>query len=386
MTMLVLGMTLSFFMKKTLIITLEYPPQIGGIASYVYNLAAHLPVEQAVICAPKIKGDTEFDQKNSWKTYRARPLFLLFWPRWFRLLWHAWRICKKEKIEQVYIHHALPVGYIGLFLLKIMKLPYTIFLHGSDLFWARKNWWKKRQFRRVCGRAQTIVVNSEYMRHEIGNTVENLSDVRVVYPCAADVFLQPVDHTKVEQVRAQFSLSGKRVMITASRLVDRKGHAILASVFAEILKRVPNAVWLIIGDGPEKNNVIKILQKNNLTGVVRFLPAVPLLELPIYFAAADLFVLLTHTDRDGVNEAWGQAFLEAAAMYLPTVAGVCGGAAEAVENGVTGMVIEATNTTAVVNTISDLLQNIDYARGLGKAGHERVSREFTWDNQIKKLE
>ena len=52
------------YMKKTLIITLEYPPQIGGIASYVYNLAAHLPVEQAVICAPKIKGDTEFDQKN----------------------------------------------------------------------------------------------------------------------------------------------------------------------------------------------------------------------------------------------------------------------------------------------------------------------------------
>ena len=108
---------------KTLILTLEYPPQIGGVASYTYNLANHLSGEDVVVYAPKMAGDLEFDKKNTWKTIRGKPYFAFIWPRWLRLFWQIKQIVKKEHISQIYVHHALPAGYVAYLLKKFYKIP-----------------------------------------------------------------------------------------------------------------------------------------------------------------------------------------------------------------------------------------------------------------------
>jgi len=368
---------------RTLIITLEYPPTIGGIASYTYNFAKHLSPAETIIYAPPAKGAKEFNTQNGWKIYRHNPYFWIIWPHWLKALWQIWRIVKKEKIEVIHVHHILPMGYVAQFIKKHLKIPYIIFLHGSDLRFATKSRFKLANFRRVCAHADQIVVNSDFCRQQLQSIVEKLPPLKILYPCPSDEFIAATySAAEIDKLKSELALNGKKVIISVSRLVERKGHTLFIPAFVKVLKSIPNAVWLIIGDGPEKNNIMNFVQKNNLQSVVRFLPAMPPMEVMRYYHCADLFVLLTHQDKDGVDEAWGIVFLEAAACGLPVVAGRSGGVGEAVENRVTGMVVDAHNTDLVATTTAELLKNDAYAKQMGQAGKERVGREFRWEKQI----
>jgi len=372
---------------KTLIITLEYPPQIGGIASYVHNYAAHLPAEDVVVYAPTQPGEKEFDTANGWKTYRYHPYWSFIWPHWLRLFFQVAKIVKKEKIEQIHLHQVLPLAYVALMIKKFWHIPYKIFLHGSDVRFASRHKSKLKKFRWVCKQADSVVVNSIFYKNQLENLVDLApGKIAVVYPCPADLFFaQPPAAEKIEHLRQTLALAGKKVIISVARLVERKGHALFLNSFVKILEKVPNAVWVIVGDGEEKKYLLSLIEKNNLQGAVRFLNALPMEELPAYYYLADLFLLLTHKDKDGVEEAWGTVFLEASACGLPVVAGRSGGVDEAVENLVSGIIVDVNFPEAIEKTVIDLLNNTEYARQLGLSGQERARREFTWEKQISKL-
>lgn len=371
---------------KTLILTLEYPPQVGGIASYVENFCLHAQPEDIVVYTLKTPGDKLYDQKHSWTVYRKKPYSAWIWPHWLRMLWQVSRILRQEPVKEILVHHVLPAGYVANYFFRRKKIPYTIFLHGSDLEMVLKNPGKTKKFINICRAAQKIVVNSQFMKEKLLKIVPDLNLVTVIYPCPADIFLQPVDRNELEILRSKLALGGKRVIISVSRMVERKGHALFVSALAKILEKVPNAVWLVIGDGPEKEKVMSFVEKYNLSSVVRFLPDLPTAELPKYYHLADLFLLLTHRDKDGVDEAWGTVFLEAAACGVPTVAGKTGGVEEAVENGVTGLIVDASYLEGTAQIVSDLLMRPEYLKQLGVAGKDRVEREFTWEKQLKKYE
>lgn len=370
---------------KTLILTLEYPPDVGGIASYIYNFAAHLSVDSFIIVAPPAEGAKEFDAVQPWKTYRRAPYWLFFWPHWFRLLLSVWRLVRQEQSENLSIHQVFPLGHIG-YILKKLKIinSYTIFLHGTDLELATQKKSKRHKFIKICTAADRIVVNSHFLEEKLRTRVEGLPPVQVVYPCPAEHFLKSVLPTTITTLKTQLALQGKKVIITVGRMVEGKGYPHLARVLPAVLAEVPNLVWLIIGTGPKEQEVIAQIQKNYLQNVVRFLGKVAFDDLPKYFQAADLFVLLTHPD-EGREEGFGTVFLEAAASGLPVVAGRAGGVEEAVEDRVTGLVVDINQDKAIAAAIIALLKNSDYGRQMGQAGKERVAREFVWEKQIAKL-
>lgn len=369
---------------KTLIITLEYPPQIGGVASYTYNLAKNMAAEDVVVYAPKMEGDTSFDKKNRWKVVRANPFFWFMWPRWLRMLWQIWKLAKKEKIQLIYAHHALPVGYVAYLLKKFKKIPYVIFFHGTDLELGIKN--KKNKLKKICVNAEKIVVNSIFLKNKFQSAFEDLKkEITVVYPCPDDIFLQSVSETELKKLKSQLALEGKKVIITVARMTDGKGYPHLIRLLPKILEKVPNLVWLIVGDGPKKDEIIKSIQKNYLQNVTRFIGKIPYTELPKYYQIADLLVLLTHPDESSAEEAWGTAFVEAAASGLPVVAGRAGGVEEAVLHTQTGLVVDVYQDQNIVSAVTDLLREKDFAMKMGQTGKDRVIREFNWTEQLKKL-
>jgi len=368
---------------KTLIITLEYPPKIGGIASYVYNFTSHLPHDEVVVYAPKMKEDREYDAKNDWKTYRFNPYFKFLWPKWLRMFWQVRKIVKKEKIEKVYVHHVLPSGYVAYIIKKFLKIPYVVFFHGTDLEVGLKK--KFRKLKSVCNNAEKIVVSGEFLKNKLLTRIPNLQDKTVVLnPCPGDFFLKAQSSAELETMRAKLALKGKKVLISVGRMADGKGFPHMIRLLPKILEKVPNLVWLVIGDGPKKEELIKNIQKNYLQNVARIMGFVPLADLPKYYQMADAFVLLTHKDEDS-EEGWGTAFLEAAASGLPVIAGRVGGVEEVVENLVTGILVDIYQDQGVISAITELLKNSDYAKQMGQAGRERVMREFNWEKQIAKL-
>lgn len=369
---------------KTLIITLEYPPQIGGVASYTYNLAKNMAAEDVVIYAPKMEDDANFDKKNPWKVMRGKPNFLFIWPHWLRMLVEVWGLVKKENITNIYVHHALPAGYVAYLLKKFKKIPYTIFFHGTDLELGIKN--KKNKLKKICLAAEKIVVNSNFLKNKFQSAFEDLKkEISVVYPCPDNIFLQTIPEIELKKIKSQLALEGKKVIITVARMTEGKGYPHLIRLLPKILEKIPNLVWLIVGDGPKKDEIIKSIQKNYLQNVTRFIGKVSYTDLPKYYQLADLFVLLTHPDESSAEEAWGTAFVEAAASGLPVVAGRAGGVEEAVENMVSGLVVDVYQDQSIVSAVIDLLRNQDYGKQMGQVGKERVIREFNWPTQLKKL-
>lgn len=371
---------------KTLILTLEYPPQVGGIASYVENVARYLSPHQVLVYAPLHPGAEAVDAERPWETARRRPYWRWLWPRSARALWQVWRLTKKEPITVIQVHHILPLGYVAWCLYKWRQIPYDVFLHGSDWQIANQHWLRRLLFKKLARSARQVIVNSQFSWQGVAAMLGRQTNPVVIYPCPGEEFFtyRP-EPNEMANLRAKLALSGKRVLISVSRLVDRKGHARLAELLPRIVAQVPNVSWLIIGDGPERRAISRVLEQRSVQSIVRFLPDLPTSVLPPYYHLADLFVLLTHRDRDKVEEAWGTSFIEAAASGLAAVAGRSGGTSEAVEHARTGVVVDVENDNLVIESIVELLRNDSWRQALGLAAKERALQEFRWSVQLKKL-
>lgn len=366
-------------------ITMEYPPVVGGIASYVHQLSRALHGNEVIVLAPKHKDAA--DGADNFKTIRNNFFFPGFvWPRWLRLFFQVWRIVKKEKIDIIYLHHVLPVGYVAFLIKKLKKVPYVIFSHGTDISAALKNNWKKRMMKMVTNSAEQIILNSESLKGRLLERLPELADKStVIYPCPEDIFYEPLSEELKEELLSRYALEGKKIVLSVGRLADGKGFPHLIRVMPKILEKNPNIVWFIIGDGPKKDFILEEIQKNNLQNVVRFIGGLPHYDLHKYYAIADLFVLLTHPD-EGMEEGLGLVFLEAAAAGLPVVAGRSGGVEEAVVHTKTGIVVDAYQDITVVSAVTELLSNENFAKSLGQNAQERMRAIFRWDHQLKNLE
>jgi len=375
-------------MKRILIITLEYPPQVGGIATYVHDLAGALSSDKIVVLAPKYLHTEGWDKQQNHKIIRKNLLFPKFiWPRWLKLCCQVWHLVKKEKIELIMIHHVLPVGYVGIIQKVIRKIPFLLFSHGTDLVAGTETKWKKAMVRKVSAHAEQIIFNSENLKRRYLRVLpefENKSTV--VYPCPNKNYAIAPDKEILEKMRNKYGLEGKKVLLSISRLVDGKGFPHLVRILPEVLRRVPNLVWLIVGDGPKKDLIMNGIQRDNLQNIVRYVGEVPFGDLNKYYHLADVFILLTHPD-EGKEEGLGLVFLEAAAAGIPAIAGRSGGVEEAVIHGQTGLVVDVyRGDKEIVEAIVELLNNKELAARLGTQAQERILTSFIWKNQMKLLE
>ncbi len=376
-------------MKKTLIITLEFPPHIGGVATYVHDVAHALDPEKTIILAPKVPSDfkEEVQGEDRYQCIRKNLLFPRWlWPRWLKLCWLVWLICRKEKIELIMIHHILPAGYPAWLMRKFLKIPYLVFSHGTDIAAASRTKWKAFMAQKVALSSEQIVCNSDSLARRLLIRFPKLAGkVSVVYPCPQEIFINPVEPEKISELKQNLALQGKKVILSVARLVDGKGFPHLVRVMSEVVKINPTIVWIIIGTGPKLQQIITDVEKNNLQNIVRFIGDVPHDTMPPYFQAADLFILLTHPDN-GQEEGLGLVFLEAAAAGLAAIAGKSGGVEEAIRNGQTGLVFDVyRESKSIVESIVTLLRDTSYRQSLGKNAQQRIKAEFNWPHQLERI-
>lgn len=356
---------------KTLIISLEYPPQVGGIASYVYEQASVLKPEDTYVLAPPFKDSSEFDSANTWTTIRNSFYYSFFWPRWLRLLWASSGVIKKYKIERVFVHHCLPVGYVALFLKRFLKIKYWVFFHGTDVALAAR---KSKKLLAVCKGADGLIVNSDYLKNKLISIIGTGFNIKIVRPCPGNEFFTDIDADVLKKMRAELGLEGKKVIFTAARISEGKGFFKLVQVLPLLLDKIPNLVWLVVGSGSKEAKLIDYINKAGLGGVVRLVGEVPYKDLPKYYRLANVFVMLSHPDNL-VNESWGGVFIEAGAAGVPVVAGKAGGVEEAVVDGVSGLVVDSANDEMVINALERILTDKALATTLG-AGGKKIAEEL----------
>lgn len=168
-------------------------------------------------------------------------------------------------------------------------------------------------------------------------------------------------------------------VITVARLEERyKGHDMMIRALPLIRARVPDVQWLVIGDGPLRDQIIDLAEANGVTESVTFLGSVADGDRNAWLDRAHVFAMPSRLPAGrAAGEGFGIVYLEAGVHGLPVVAGNVGGATDAVVDGITGRLVDPTSSVAVADAISDMLLDQSLAEQLGHAGAARA-RDFSW--------
>jgi glycosyltransferase involved in cell wall biosynthesis len=175
-----------------------------------------------------------------------------------------------------------------------------------------------------------------------------------------------------EKIKPQIGIDSKLCVLFVGRLIPRKGLLYLVEAAKQIVKEFSQTTFLIVGDGPLKNHLISYLEKMRLLGNFVFVGDVSESALPALYNCADVFVL------PSIQEGQGIALLEAQATAKPIVAFDVGGVREAVLDKETGLIMKP-DSRALADAIMKLLASWSLREKMGIKGREFVVDNFSWD-------
>jgi phosphatidyl-myo-inositol dimannoside synthase len=364
---------------KTLLVTNDFPPRVGGIQRTLGALVGELPPERVAVLCPSWDGAESFDANAPYRVFRQPERFLWPTPGVGRRVEAAVRALGAEV---VLFGATYPLALLGPRLAR-QGTPYLAAAHGFE-YWLSIAPGSHTLVRRATARAARVpVMCSEFIARVVRTAVTDDVPVSVLYP-GADVDAFHPD-LPFEDIREAHGLAGRPLVVCVSRLVPRKGQDVLIRAMGQVRDRVPDAALLIVGGGPYRK-ALEALAADSSPGAVAFAGEVPERDLPRYYRAGDVFAMPCRTRRAGLEvEGWGNVFIEAAACGRPVIAGDSGGAREALVDGVTGLLVDGANLRAVADAVASLLEDPERARGMGAAGRARVERHYAWPRATEQL-
>ncbi|KKR04442.1 MAG: Glycosyltransferase, group 1 family protein [Parcubacteria group bacterium GW2011_GWC2_39_14] len=374
-------------MKRTLLATIDFPPMTGGVANYWANLCRELPNDSLVVLASEGVNTIDFDVKQEYLIYRQKLINKnkWMWPKWWPLFLSIHRLIKSEKIGFLIVAHILPIGTIAYILKKLFNLPYGVSVHGLDLSLTQASSRKRWITRRILSSADWVMTNSEFTQTLLRKLFPDIEvKTEIVYPCP-NINLEKVPQVIKENIIKNNDLSSKKVILTVGRLVERKGHDMVLKALPVVLKSVPETRYIVVGRGPDQSRLKQLAIELGIEKQVLFYEKVGDYELPAFYDLADVFAMPCREMPDGDVEGFGIVFLEAGNYKKPVIAGRSGGAVEAVEHNVNGLLVDPQNENEIAQALISLLQNKDKARTLGEKGYYRVQEQFNWAEQAKIL-
>jgi phosphatidylinositol alpha-1,6-mannosyltransferase len=368
--------------KRILLLTGEFPPFAGGIANAAVNLARALVKEgcSVSVVAPTYKrSDKEFDRCEPYRIYRL-PMMRLRYVRMLPMAPVILAIALKERPEFILAMRATREGMIALTIKKLLGIPFLVFAHGLEFARFNPNSLSWRICRQIYKQTEAILANSGPTQAILAERGFDKGKVHIVHWGVSDQIFEPVQ--PLTNWNGQ-SFEGKRVILSVSRLVERKGVDKVIEALPFVLEQCPDAMYVVVGDGPYREQLMQLAQERGVADKVLFAGRVP--DIRPFYHTCDVFVLPTREGRKGDIEGLGLVYLEAAACGKPVVASLVGGVADAVVPNETALIVDPLDPKDIANAIVKVLTDKELARKLGEAGRERVLREFTYDKVAAKV-
>ncbi|MGW1543561.1 glycosyltransferase family 4 protein [Streptomyces sp. NPDC002309] len=376
-------------MRKTLIVTNDFPPRPGGIQAFLHNMALRLDPGRLVVYASTWKRTGEgleataaFDAEQPFTVVRDRTTMLLPTPAVTR---QAVALLRAHECTAVWFGAAAPLGLMAPALRRAGAERLVATTHGHEAGWAALPA-ARQLLRRIGDSTDTLTYLGEYTRSRIAGALTRDAAARMTRlpPGVDEKTFHP--GSGGDRVRARLGLSGRPVVVCVSRLVPRKGQDTLILAMPRILSKEPDAVLLLVGGGPYEGELRKLARETRVEDSVVFTGAVPWSELPAHYGAGDVFAMPCRTRRGGLDvEGLGIVYLEASATGLPVVAGDSGGAPDAVLDGETGWVVRGGSVEDAADRIVTLLGDAELRRRMGERGRAWVEERWRWDLLAERL-
>lgn len=370
---------------KALLLTVDFPPNSGGIQRYLFNLYNNFPKNEFVVVAPKVDGWQESDAAHDLKVYREDfymvkgsllPKRAEKVKRLIKCVHRLLQIIKEEKIEVIHVGHSFPLGVSAcLIVQRITKLDYIVFTHASEISTNVEEEKKGRVLKKFLRNAKKVITVSDYTKEILLQNGIKSENIVLIHPG-----INPLDASVGDYKPL---LSDKKVLLTISRLAKRKGHDMVLKSIPLVVKEIPNFIYKIVGTGSQKENLEQLVENLDINKYVEFIDHIPDSELPNYYRECDIFILNSRVLENGDAEGFGIVFLEANLFGKPVIGGDSGGIPDAVEENVSGLLVNPIDIQEIADSIILLLKDQDLAEKLGKQGKQRAENLFNWDHVSK---
>ncbi len=380
---------------KVLVTTTTFPRwNNDSRPRFVYDLCRHLTGNfDIIVLAPHHHGAKYFEIMEGVKVYR----FPYFYPKYQALCWgggilenmrkswlariqvpflflselyHVHKLIKREKIELIHAHWLVPQGLIGIVYKKLYGIPLIITVHGVEVFLL-----KTRPFdsiaRFVLNSCDTCTVNSSATKEAVLG-ITDVKDKLKVIPMGVDLN-RFSDGRGIKKRNAK----GKTIL-TVVRLAERKGVKYLISTMPMVLKAHPDTRLVIVGEGPEKEPLMKLSKELGVGENVIFTGGIPNEKLPSFYGSSDVFVLPSIVDSRGDTEGLGVVLLEAMAAGCPAIASDVGGIPDIIENDKNGFLVQQKSPEQLAEKIIILLENKKLREKFKENGLKTVKEKFDW--------
>ncbi|WP_406302558.1 glycosyltransferase family 4 protein [Streptomyces sp. NBC_00885] len=367
-------------MGSTLVITNDFPPRQGGIETFVHAMATRVPDDNVVVYTSHEPGDTAYDRSLPFPVVRDTSRMLL--PTG-RVTKRAVEIARAHGCDRVWFGAAAPLALMAPSLRDSGVRRIVATTHGHEIWWAKIPG-ARRMMRRIGDGVDVVTYLGNYTLTRIAPALGPRAELSRLVP-AVDAEMYRPDAAAGAALRAELGLEGKRVILSVARLVPRKGQDRLIEAMPLIRRQVPDAVLLVVGQGPDEERLRGLAERHG-ADAVWFVGGKRHTETPAFYAAADVFAMPCRTRKGGLEaEGLGIVFLEAAASGLPIVVGDSGGAPDAVLDGRTGRVVDGTDPKAVAATLTQLLLDPGRAAQMGAAGRRWAQESWSWDESARHL-
>ena len=357
-----------------LLVTNDFPPKIGGIQSYLWELWRRLDPTQFAVLTPDHPGAAAFDATQAFAIERVPARLLLPTPALTR------RVRARSDVlaaELVAMDPVLPLAWIGT---QGLGRPYVVLVHGAEMTVPGGLPGSAAALRRVLHGAAGVIASGTYPADAACALAGRQLPVSVVPPGVDCERFRPPTAEERAASRAELGVAaGTVVVVTVSRLVPRKGIDVLIAACRLLAGEGRDLTLVVAGEGRDRARLARMAAAAPFP--VHFLGRVAPGALPSVLGCGDVFAMLCRNRWGGLEqEGFGIVLLEAAACGLPVVVGASGGAADAVADGRTGRVVaRPADPAAAAAVLAPLLDDAGLRARMGAAARRRCVEEFSHD-------
>ncbi|MGA9872426.1 MAG: glycosyltransferase family 4 protein [Rhodococcus sp. (in: high G+C Gram-positive bacteria)] len=370
-------------MRRTLLVTNDFPPRPGGIQSYLHSFATRFPADELVVYAPRWRGDShiKFDARQDFEIVRHPTTLMLPTPSVAR---RAAQLVRTHNCDSVWFGAAAPLAVMAPVVRRAGAETILASTHGHEVGWSMVPG-GRATLRTIGTTVDTVTYVSKYTRGRFAAAFGAQAALEHVPPGVDTERFKP-DAAAREELRARYGLGDRPTVLCLSRLVPRKGQDYLIRAIRGIRKKVDGAVLVIVGGGPYEKSLREMARKLGVDDHVIFTGTVPSAELAAHHTIADVFAMPSRTRGGGLDvEGLGIVYLEASACGVPVVAGRSGGAPETVQQNKTGLVVDGRSVDGITEAIVSILSDRALAASMGSAGRRWVEKSWCWDTLTERL-
>lgn len=393
---------------KLLVLTTTFPiRKDDSTPAFVYELSKRLVDEgfDTYVLAPHSQGAKKFEVLDGMKIYRFPYFFPLKYQKlvdgsgilpnlkktnlakiqlpflFLCQLYYSMKIIKRENIDVVHSHWIVSSGLVGAICKKVFGTKHLLTEHAAGLVALNKFPFKRPLAGFILRNCDSISVVSSYVYDRLLEFVplKILNDTKrklEIIPMRIDTKHFKVNKDKNE-LKAKYKIQSKNVLLFIGRLAEKKGVIYLIDALPQIISKAPDAVLIICGNGPLKNDCEMLVKKIGMNSFVKFTGHISDKEEIDYLSMADLLIVPSIVTHDGDTEGLPVVILEGLSMGKPIIASDVGGIKDVIKNGINGFLIEEKNSNSIAVYVTKVLSSEELMSKLSKSAIS-IANEYDW--------